>query len=179
MTTIHLKTKLAKIDTYTLVILDKEVSAKLSSRGIVMIRGTINGQNFQTALEPDGKGSHWFMVDEQMRKDLGVKVGDTIELNIEQTTEWPEPTVPKDLKVALIASTPKAQETWKDITPMARWEWTRWINGTKVEATRNKRINVALSKLMAGNRRPCCFNTRECTVQYVSNKGILLEPQQQ
>ncbi|MCC7304443.1 DUF1905 domain-containing protein [bacterium] len=177
MPTIKFKTKLAKINDSTVVILDKESSQRLSSRGLVMVAGTINGHRFQTALEPDGKGGHWFMIEEAMRKTVGIKVGDTLDLELEQVKEWPEPSIPKDLQVALSASTEKAQITWKDITPMARWEWTRWINGTKNQDTRSKRITVALSKLNAGNRRPCCFNTRECTVQYVSNKGILLDPE--
>lgn len=173
---IHFKAKLSNIGDWTILLLDKNESSKLTSRGVAMVKGTINGKSFQTALEPDGKGSHWFMVDEIMRKELGVKAGDTIELNIEQTNEWPEPTVPKELNEALSTSTQLAQSTWADITPMARWEWTRWISGTKNEITRKRRVEVALSKLKAGKRRPCCFNASECTVQYVSNKGILLDP---
>lgn len=174
---ISTKAKLSKINDWTIIILDKEASEKLSSRGLALVKGTINGFTFQTALEPDGKGSHWFVVGEEMQKSVRIKLGDTVALELEQVTEWPEPTVPKDLVQALEAASKKAKETWGDITPMARWEWTRWINGTKNPETRKKRIAVALSKLNAGNRRPCCFNTRECTVQYVSNKGILLDPQ--
>jgi hypothetical protein len=36
-----------------------------------MVKGTINGFSFQTALESDGKGSHWFRVDYALSKAAG------------------------------------------------------------------------------------------------------------
>lgn len=140
-----------------------------------MISGTINGFAFQSALEPDGNESHWFRVDDSMQKSVGIKSGDTVKLEIEQISQWSEPKVPTDIKKSISENT-IAFETWKDITPLARWEWIRWISGTKNPQTRLKRIGVALSKLKAGDRRPCCFNTRQCTVPDVSNSGILIDP---
>jgi hypothetical protein len=172
---ISFKTKLFEINTWTLLRFPKEASLKLSTRGMAMIVGTINGFLFQTALEPDGMGSHWFKVDSTMQKGANAKAGDSVELVVTQSREWSEPTVPSDLKEAL-DSNPKATSVWKDITPFARWEWIRWIRATKKEETRKKRIGVALSKLSKGDRRPCCFNSNQCTVPYVSNGGILLEP---
>ncbi|KKU82000.1 MAG: hypothetical protein UY09_C0025G0017 [Parcubacteria group bacterium GW2011_GWA2_47_8] len=63
MFTIRFKTTLFKIDLWTVLMLPKSASAKLPSRGMTMVEGTINGFRFQAALEPDGKGSHWFRVD--------------------------------------------------------------------------------------------------------------------
>ena len=142
-----------------------------------MVTGTINGFPFQAALEPDGKGSHWFRVDKSMSKAIKADEGDTVTLEVEPVKEWSEPNVPADLKKAL-TDTPKAQTLWKDITPMARWDWIRWIGSTKQAETRKRRIEVALSKLKAGDRRPCCFNRTVCTEPYVSNNGVLLEPMQ-
>ena len=51
--TIQFKTKLFNIGDWTVLKLDKDVSDKLTSRGLTMIEGTINGFGFQTALEPD------------------------------------------------------------------------------------------------------------------------------
>src|SRR5260221_5937105 len=163
MSTIKFKTKLLQIGSWTILRLDKSTSAKLSSRGLVMVEGTINGFLFQTTLEPDGKGSHWFEVDNIMQQAIHATAGDTVELLIEQSREWSEPKVPENLKKALSAN-PKAQATWKVITPFARWEWIRWIGATKNPETVTKRIGVACSKLKAGDRRPCCFNSNQCTV---------------
>ena len=83
-----------------------------------MVEGTINDFRFQAALEPDGKGSHWFKLDKTMRKAVGADAGDTVMLAIEPVKEWPEPNVPADLKNAL-AAVPQAQALWMEITPGA------------------------------------------------------------
>lgn len=175
MSAINFETKLTRIGDWTILVLPKSASAKLPSRGQTMVKGTINGYIFQSALEPDGKGSHWFRVDKAMRKEIKAEAGDAVTLAIETTKEWPEPTVPTDLKDALNAS-PKAHSLWQDITPPARWDWIHWIQGTKNTETRKHRIQVACSKLNKGMRRPCCFNRTACTEPYVSNNGVLLEP---
>ena len=175
MTTISFKAEPVKIGSLVIIRLPKSVSAKLPSRGMVMVKGTINGFHFQSALEPDGKGSHWFKIDKTMREASGAEVGNSVTLEIEPIKEWPEPKVPADLKKVLAADT-KARNLWIDITPIARWDWIRWINGTKNPETRRIRIGKALSKLKAGKRTACCFNRSQCTDSDVSKNGILLEP---
>ena len=177
MSTIRFEAKLFNIGAWTLLKLPGSASAKLPSRGMTMVEGTINDFRFQAALEPDGKGSHWFKLDKTMRKSVGADAGDTLMLAIEPVKEWPEPNVPADLKNALAAA-PQAQALWMEITPGARWDWIRWIRSTKQSETRRRRIEVALSKLKAGDRRPCCFNRTVCTEPDVSNNGVLLEPAQ-
>ena len=70
----------------------------------------------------------------------------------------PEPEVPDDLRTALATASAKASNTWSDITPVARRDWIFWITSGKRAETRAKRIDVAVSKLSAGDRRPCCFD---------------------
>lgn len=177
MTTISFKAELVKIGPWAIIQLPKNASAKLPSRGMVMVKGTINGFKFQSALEPDGKGSHWFKVDKTIREASKTKVGGSITLEIEPVKEWPEPIVPTDLKKALTEDK-MARNLWADITPVARWDWIRWINATKNPKTRIIRIEKTFSKLKAGKRTACCFNRSQCTDTEVSNNGILLEPMQ-
>ena len=177
MPTVRFEAKLPNIGSWTLLRVPKSASAKLPSRGMTMVEGTINGFRFQSALEPDGKGSHWFRVDKTLLEAAGADAGDTVALAIEPTKEWPEPRVPADLKKALAAAS-QAHALWVDITPNARWDWIRWIGSTKQPETRRRRIEVACSKLEAGERRPCCFNRNLCSEPYVSSNGMLLEPTQ-
>jgi hypothetical protein len=173
MPAIRFEETLSTIGPWTILRLPKEASAKLPSRGQTMVEGAINGVHFQTALEPDGKGSHWFKVDESIRTAVGANVGDTVTLSIEPSKNWPEPTVPEDWKKALAADS-HADSLWTEITPMARWDWIRWIGATNNADTRKRRIEVALSKLKAGERRPCCFNRSLCCDPSVSKNGVLL-----
>ena len=82
MSTIRFEAKLFKIGSWTILRLPESASMMLPSRGMVMVKGSINGSPFQAALEPDGRGSHWFKVDEKMLKDAKANVGDTVKLEM-------------------------------------------------------------------------------------------------
>lgn len=68
----------------------------------------------------------------------------------------PEMKVPSDLRKALVVA-PSVETQWKDITPVARRDFITWIESAKQDGTRKRRIEVARSKLLKGDRRPCCY----------------------
>jgi hypothetical protein len=183
MSTICFEAELFTINSWTILRLPESASAKLPSRGMIMVSGTLNGIPFQALLEPDGRyapgqrSSHWFRPDKKLLVDASAKVGDTVQISLEPTKEWIEPEVPEDVQKAL-ATSPKAGALWKDITPGARWDWIRWIRAVKTPETRQKHIEVALSKLNKGMRRPCCFNRNLCSEPSVSHNWTLLDPTQ-
>ena len=173
---IRFEATLHTIDTLTILRLPEKASEKLPSRGQVAVQGTINGHEFQTVLEPDGYQGHWMRVDEKLQQTAALSAGDTATLEIESTKDWPEPDVPQDFETALAAAPRKIQDVWNDITPMARWEWVRWVNATKSPGTRRRRVEVSMSKMNSGKRRPCCFDLASCTDPDVSRSGRLIEP---
>lgn len=173
--TVHCDVKLFKIGSWTILRLPEEVSKHLPSRGQLMVKGTLNGVKIETPLEPDGKFSHWFRVDDKLLTAIHASAGDTVTLEITPTRQWPEPDVPSDLQEA-IAKSAKASDMWPRITPMARWEWIRWARATNNVETRKHRVEVAISKMEHGERRPCCWNRNLCTEPQVSKSGVLLGP---
>lgn len=181
MSSIKFITQLQKINSWTILLLPADASAQLPSRGTTLVAGTLNGVSFKTLLEPDGKygpglkPSHWFSPDIKLLKEAGVKVGDTINVYIEPTKEWINPEVPSDMKKALVKNK-KILELWNDITPMARWDWVRWVRAVKTVETREKHIDIMISKLSKGMRRSCCFNRSLCSVPEVSKNWVLLDP---
>lgn len=165
--------KLSKIQDIIIIVLPLESSKKLPSRGMVMVEGTINNISFKVALEPDGKGSHWFEVSDKLIEDAKLEFSKNIEMKIEPMKTWFEPEVPEDI----IYEFEKANlmNQWQSITTKARWDWIRWIRSTANLETRKKRIDGACSKLEDGDKNPCCFDRTRCTIPDISKSGILLE----
>jgi uncharacterized protein YdeI (YjbR/CyaY-like superfamily) len=64
--------------------------------------------------------------------------------------------MPVDFRRALLG-TPKAHTAWETLTPIAKRDFISWIVSAKNKETRERRISVALSKLLKGDRRPCCY----------------------
>lgn len=172
---IRFDARLSLIERRAITRLPNEASRRLPSRGQVAVRGTMNGCEFQTVLEPDGESGHWMSVDKDLQRIAHVSAGDTARVEIELANDWPEPVVPPDLRRALGSAPKKIRLLWQDITPMARWEWVRWVNSTRNAATRKKRVEVTISKMSNGKRRPCCFDLSACTDPELSKNGKLLE----
>jgi hypothetical protein len=171
---IRFQSTLAAVGSQTLLRLPEAASSKLPSRGMSMVEGTFNGHAFQAPLEPDGMGSHWLRVSHTLLEAASVGVGASVSVALEPMARWPEPKVPADLADAL-ASDPEGRRLWSDITPLARWDWIRWIGSTRNRDTRAIRIEKTLSKLRSGKRAACCFNRSQCTDPSVSRNGVLLE----
>jgi hypothetical protein len=67
---------------WTCVILD-DVHALFGTRGLVKIRGTIDGRPFEGALMAQGDGTHRLPVRAALRKAIGKEAGDTVHVEIE------------------------------------------------------------------------------------------------
>ena len=174
--TIEFTGTLTTIDETTLVQLPPEASKELPSRGQVAVHASIAGHDFDTVVEPDGRRGHWIRIDDAVGKAAGLGTGDTADLALEVASEWPEPAVPDDLASALDAAPDEIRDVWQDITPMARWEWVRWVGATRNPQTRERRVEVSISKLDDGKRRPCCFDLASCTDPELARSGKLREP---
>ncbi|MDF2801180.1 MAG: uncharacterized protein K0S61_1083 [Anaerocolumna sp.] len=170
---IYFESTLIKIESRNIIKIPLSSSEQLPSRGMVMIEGLINNISFTAPLEPDGKGSHWLEVDDNLCEKVGILTGQSASINLEAVNEWIEPEIPADIMEAIIREGLLSQ--WETITTKARWEWLRWIRSTKNLTTRKKRIEVACSKLQKGDKRPCCFDGTRCTITDVSKSGILLD----
>ena len=147
----------AKAGSWLFLTVPKDASAKLPSRGMTTVEGTINGCPFRATLEPDGQKSHWLKVNGKLREAAGADAGDVVTLEIAPAGEELETRVPADLRKAL-AVAPKARAVWSDISLIARRDWIHWIVSAKQPETRARRIANACAMLAAGKRRVCCFD---------------------
>lgn len=150
-----------------------EASAQLPSRGQVAMVGSLGDHETETVLEPDGRKGHWIPLDAQLISALGAADGTSIAFTLTTAATWPEPEVPQDLGSAL-EQADDVEHQWDSITPMARWEWVRWVGATRNESTRAKRVDVSIDKLRKGSRRPCCFDLASCTDPELAKSGKLI-----
>jgi len=142
---------------WAFIVLPREVSAKLPRRGRTTVNGSINGQNFQALLEPDGQKSHWLKIDEKLLRESGADFDQVAHFDIVAVEQEPEPQIPPDLDNALNA-TPEARATWNDTTTIARLDWIHWVTSAKQTKTREKRIRDTCDMLASGKNRVCCFD---------------------
>lgn len=159
--TVQFKAKLSrprgKGATWTFLVLPQAASAKLPTRAMVSVEGTLGGAPFAATLEPDGQGSHWLKVPKALREAAGADAGDSVAVSMTPSGKQLESDVPKDLRDALKAH-PGAKMTWEATTTVARRDWIAWMTSGKQAGTRGKRLAAAIDMLEHGKKRVCCFD---------------------
>ena len=68
---------------WTCVVMD-DAAALFGTRGLVKIRGAIDGEPFDGALMAQGDGTHRLPVKAKLRKAIGKEAGDTVHVRIDE-----------------------------------------------------------------------------------------------
>ena len=68
---------------WTCVVMD-DAAELFGTRGLVKIRGAIDGEYFTGALMAQGDGTHRLPVKAELRKTIGKKAGDTVHVRIDE-----------------------------------------------------------------------------------------------
>jgi hypothetical protein len=117
----------------------------------VPVKGTINGFPFRSSLMNMGDG-HMMAVNAELRAGANCKGGDTVDIVMELDEDERKVELPAPIK-KVIASYPKAKESWSKLSFTHQKEWMRAIEDAKRPETREKRIAAMMEALRKDKRR--------------------------
>ena len=123
--------------------LEQESSDKLPSRGQVAVELLSAHEGHTIVVDSDGRRGHWLALDNPGMPELPAQAGEQVLLTARVAGTWPETKIPQDLAGALDEAD-DLEQMWAGLTPMARWEWVRWVGATKNPSTRERRVEVGI-----------------------------------
>ncbi len=125
-----------------------EVTKAWGKRGLLRVKGEINGFAFRTSLFPRRNGGHMLVVNKRMQAGAGAGPGTTAEFRLELDTEERSVTVPVELKRALAED--RSLRRWYDeLNYSTRKEIADWITQVKSAEARVRRAGQIAERLLA------------------------------
>jgi Bacteriocin-protection, YdeI or OmpD-Associated/Domain of unknown function (DUF1905) len=128
-----------------------DVQEVFGSRARVPVRGTVNGFPFRSSVFPNGDGTHYIVVNREVREGARVAAGDTVSVTMGRDDEPRTIEPPADLLRALRAN-PAARATWERLSYSHRREHVRAVEEAKRPETRARRIEKSVGLLAAGKK---------------------------
>jgi len=111
----------------------------------------LNGVAYRGTLVRMGGPEHLLLVRKDIQAQMGKGPGDEIEVTIEKDTAERIVTPPSDFAEAL-AQAPDAAAVFDRLAYTHRREYVQWIEDAKKPETRARRIEQAVTRLVAGQK---------------------------
>jgi len=124
-----------------------DLTAAFGKLGQMKVKGTVNGEYFSSTALPRADGTHYLVIHHATRLKAGAFLGDTVHVVLESDREVRVITPPQDLATALDAL-PAAKLAFAALSFSDQKEFVEWIESAKKEATRKKRVLMALEMLL-------------------------------
>jgi len=117
-------------------------------RGLIKVKGEINGFAFRTSLFPTREGWHFLLVNKRMQKGSRAVEGSVARFQIELDSEERTITVPNELK--RILSQDRSLRRWYDeLNHSTRADIAKWIADPKSAEARVRRAEQIAERLLA------------------------------
>ena len=119
-----------------------------TSKGMLKVKGDINGFAFRTSLFPTGDGHHILLVNKRMQAGGKASLGDSARFRLEPDTEVRTVTEPPEMAAALAEV--RALRRWFDqLNYSTRNEIAKWIAAPKSTGARERRAVQMAERLFA------------------------------
>lgn len=132
------------------VVVPAEVTGSFSSRTVAVL-ALVNGAEHRSRLVVHASRSYLGLPAALLRR-LGVRAGDTVEVNLTEVPESvaeaaPDVAEPAEL-TALLAAEPVVRDAWRALTEGQRQEYHRWLAGTEDTGARSARLQRLRHRLL-------------------------------
>ncbi len=125
-----------------------DVAKIWGSRGMLKVKGEINGFAFRTSLFPTGKGGHTLLINKRMQAGSKAVVGTTAQFRLEPDTEERTVTVPAELERILAED--RSFRRWFDALNYSTQKYVAdWITNVKSSEARQRRAEQVAEQLLS------------------------------
>jgi uncharacterized protein YdeI (YjbR/CyaY-like superfamily) len=133
---------------WTIVRIPFDVASVWGVRGQLRVKGEINGFAFQTSLFPNGRGGHYLLVNQQMKKGGKASVGTAASFRLEPDTAKRELALPVEMERAL-AEDRSLRRWFRDLNESTRKNAAQWVAAAKSVEARERRAVQLAERLLA------------------------------
>jgi len=133
---------------WVIVRIPLDVPKVWGTRGMLKVKGEINGFAFRTSLFPTGKGYHYLLVNKRMQAGAAARPGSVAQFRLEPDMEKRVATVPAELQ--RILNEDRSLRRWFDQLNYSTCKWiTDRVVQVKSAEARVRRAEQAAEHLMA------------------------------
>lgn len=129
------------------MVLDFDFEAIFGTKGKVPVKFTVGEHCYRSTIAVYG-GVHMMVFNRQMREETGFKAGDRIRATLERDTDERKVDIPEDVHKAMAQA--GVLEIFAATSYSHQKEHVAWINDTKKQETRERRI-AKLIAVLKGN----------------------------
>lgn len=134
---------------HSFVTVPYDVNTEFGTNGTVRIKGTLNGIPIDRALIPRGDGTHYIIVNTELRRLAGLRAGNKVAISFVRNTDPDQIDIPEELEAGFEIE-PGARELFHAHKTGLKRSVVYWISSAKTPATREKRAVEMLRRIVAG-----------------------------
>jgi len=133
---------------WTIIHVPLDIEKLWGSRGMLKVKGEINGFAFRTSLFPTGEGGHTLLINKRMQTGAKATVGTTAQFRLEPDTEVRTATVPPELKRILAED--RSFRRWYEKLNYSTQKWIAdWVTNVKSAKARLRRAEQVAEQLLS------------------------------